>query len=285
MSEYFAIQASVCFAISNVLNRRGLATSNSITASLISLSMSAVILWILAPVFLPLSSLRTPAVVYFLAAGIFAPGLGRILNYKGMERIGMARAVPISNTYPMVASVLAVLIMGETWTLQNFLGTSLIVLGVVILSKREKGQTAWRKVDLIYPVMAAFAFGISSNLRKLGLMIMDMPLMAAALTSATGLLCGLVMLQAQGGWRVVSLSRRSFSWFFAAGIANTGAMLSVFYALSSGRIVIVEPLVGANPVLAILLSAIFLRDLEAVTVRVVSGALCTVAGSVLVITT
>jgi len=48
--------------------------------------------------------------------------------------------------------------------------------------------------------------------------------------------------------------------------------------------VIVEPLVSTNPVLSILLSAIFLKDLETVTSRVIAGALCTVVGTILVVT-
>ncbi|MBI2359128.1 MAG: EamA family transporter, partial [Deltaproteobacteria bacterium] len=74
-------------------------------------------------------------------------------------------------------------------------------------------------------------------------------------------------------------------WFFAAGMMNTAAVLSGFYALSLGKVVIVEPLVGTNPVLSLLLSAIFLKDLEVVTPRVIVGALCTVLGTVLVVTT
>lgn len=285
MSEYFAIQASFCFALAHVLNRRGLASSNGITASLFSLSMSAIALWALVPFFVPLSTFRSPSVWFFLAGGIFAPGLGRTLTLLGMERIGAARAVPIANTYPMIASILAVIIMGERWTLQNFMGTSLVVLGVVILSKNETLHVQWRKTDLIYPVMAAFAFAVSSNLRKLGLLILHEPFMGAAVTATTGLLLGVVLLQAQGGRKEIALSRRSSGWFFVAGVSNTGAMLSVFHALSFGNIVTVEPLIGANPVLVILLSAIFLRDLESITSRVVLGALCTVMGSILVITT
>ncbi|HEX9879706.1 MAG TPA: EamA family transporter [Candidatus Binatia bacterium] len=284
MGETLAIVASFCFAFSNVFNRRGLATSNAVTASLISLGMSAAALWALAPFFVSHWKVQTLAGFYFLSAGIFAPGLGRFFNFKGMERVGMARAVSITNTYPMVASMLAVVIMGETWTLQNFLGTSLVVAGVVVLSWKETGQSSWRKVDLIYPAMAAISFGIASNLRKLGLLVDGVPVMGAALTSTTGLLCGLLVLQLQGGKHRISLSRRSIGWFFAAGLANTAAMLSVFYALNSSKVVLVEPLVGANPVLALILSMIFLRDLEAVTMRVVSGAVCTVAGSILVVT-
>ncbi len=284
MSDYFAIQASLCFALSHVLNRRGLVSSNGITASLFSLTMSAVVLWTLVPFFVPLASFRSHAVWYFLAGGIFAPGLGRTLTILGMERVGAARSVPIANTYPMIASILAVILMGERWTLQNFLGTSLVVLGVVILSRKESLNVQWRKIDLIFPVMAAFAFAVSSNLRKLGLLVEHLPIMGAAVTASTGLLLGLIMLQLHGGRKAIVLSRRSFSWFFAAGISNTTAMVSVFYALSFGKVVTVEPLIGANPVLVIILSAIFLRDLESITSRIVVGAACTVAGSILVIT-
>ncbi len=80
------------------------------------------------------------------------------------------------------------------------------------------------------------------------------------------------------------LSRQSFGWFAATGVAHTTAMLSVFYALSSGKIVIVDPLVSASPVLTLLLSTVFLKELESITPRVVLGAICTVVGSILVVT-
>ncbi len=284
MTEYFSIQAALCFAVSHVLIRRGLATSNAITASLFSIGMSTITLWVMVPFFIPLSSFLAPAIWYFVVGGIFAPGLGRMLNFKGIERVGLARSVPISNSSPMFASVLAVLIMGETWTLQNFLGTTLVILGVVILSQKETKQAQWRKIDLIYPVMASFSFAVSSNLRKLGLLAEDIPLMAATVTATTALLFVLAVLKALGGRRAISLSRQSFGWFFASGLSNTAAMVSVFYALSFGKVVIVEPLISVNPAISIFLSAIFLRDLEAITLRVMIGAGSTVLGSILVIT-
>ena len=284
MTVYISLLAAFCFSVSHVMNRRGLVTSNAMTGSLISIGMSAIATWVMVPFFIPLSSFLAPAIWYFVVGGIFSPGLGRMLNFKGIERVGLARSVPISNSSPMFASVLAVLIMGETWTLQNFFGTFLVVLGVVILSKKETGQAQWRKIDLIYPVMASFSFAISSNLRKLGLLAEDIPLMAAAVTVTTGLLFVVTVISVQGGRQAISLSRQSLGWFFASGLSNTAAMLSVFYALSSGKVVIVEPLISVNPAISIFLSAIFLRDLEAITLRVMMGAGCTVLGSILVIT-
>jgi len=57
----------------------------------------------------------------------------------------------------------------------------------------------------------------------------------------------------------------------------------VFYALSHGRVVIVEPLVSFNPVITLLLTSVFLRDLEVLNLRMITGALLTVAGTVLVV--
>jgi uncharacterized membrane protein len=70
---------------------------------------------------------------------------------------------------------------------------------------------------------------------------------------------------------------------FPAALFNTAATLSVFYALSHGKVVIVEPLVSSNPVLTLFFTAIFLRDLEAVNLRVIGGALLTVMGTILVV--
>jgi len=284
MAETFALLASFFFATSHIFIRRGLVTSNAITGSFISLALTAITLWILVPFFVPLSSFGTPALWYFITGGIFAPGLGRILAYHGIERIGVARSVPLINTSPIFASLIAVFLLRESWTLQNVFGTSFVILGIVVLStsRTERGQ--WRKVDLIYPLLSALSFAISSNLRKFGLVIANLPFMAAAVTSTTALLLAVALLYSQGGPKRLAVSRQSFGWLFAAGIANTGSMLCIFYALSFGKVVTVEPLVSTNPVLTVLFSAIFLKDLEAITGRVILGTLCTVVGTVLVVT-
>jgi len=284
MAEYFAFQAALCFATSHILIRRGLVTSNAVTGAFISLGLTALILWALLPFFTPMASLWTPAIGYFLAAGVFAPGIGRTLTYVGIEKLGVARSVPVSNASPMFASILAVFLLNESWKPQNFLGTTLVIAGVALLSGARGDRRSWRRVDLFYPVVAAVAFGISSNLRKLGLVVTNLPLLAAAVTAATAFIFAVGLLQARGGVRALWLSRSSAGWFLAGGCANTAATLSVFHALSLGDIVVIEPLVSSNPVLSLVLSAIFLKDLETITPRVVAGALCTVLGTVLVMT-
>lgn len=284
MDIYFSFQAALCFSIAHIFIRRGLVGSNAMTGSFISLSMSAAILWLLFPFFAPLSALWTPVSLVFVMAGIFAPGIGRTLSYVGIEKIGVARSVPIANSSPIFASVFAVVFLAEAWVPQNILGTLLVISGVIILSVAKPAQGEWRKLDVIYPLIGAMAFGASAILRKAGLGYVDIPVMAAAVTAGSAALFSLALLQFRGGKEAFKLTRRSAAWLFTAGLVNTAAMLSVFYALSHGKVVIVEPLVSSNPVLTLLLTAIFLRDLEAINMRVIIGALLTVTGTVLVVT-
>jgi uncharacterized membrane protein len=147
----------------------------------------------------------------------------------------------------------------------------------------KPAQGNWRKVDVIYPLVGAVAFGVSAILRKAGLELVNVPLLAAAVTAGTAALFSFALLQIQGGRQAFKLTRRSASWLFSAGVFNTAAMLSVFYALSHGKVVIVEPLVSSNPVTTLLLTSIFLRDVESLTVRVLLGAALTVTGTILVV--
>jgi uncharacterized membrane protein len=281
---YFSFQAALCFSIAHILIRRGLVESNALTGSFISLTMSAVGCWLLVPFLVRTPVVWFPAIVIFIAAGIFAPGIGRTLSYVGIERIGVARSVPIANSSPIFASIFAVVFLGESWLPQNIAGTLSVIAGVVILSMAKPARGPWRKLDVIYPFIGALAFGASTTLRKLGLGYTNIPILAAAVTAGTAAIFSFILLQIQGGREAFKLTRRSAAWLFPAGIFNTAAMLSVFYALSHGKVVIVEPLVSSNPVLTLLLTAIFLRDVEALSLRVIIGALLTVTGTILVVT-
>jgi len=283
MEIYFSFQAALCFSIAHIFIRRGLVESNAMTGSFISLSTTATVLWLLFPFFAGLSDLWTPASLIFVAAGIFAPGIGRTMSYVGIEKIGVARSVPIANSSPIFASILAVIFLAEVWLLQNIVGTLLVISGVVALSMAKPTQGRWRKFDVIYPAVGALAFGASSILRKAGLEYVAIPVLAGAVTAGTAAFFSFALLQFRGGKEALKLTRQSAAWLFPAAFFNTAATLSVFYALSHGKVVIVEPLVSCNPVLTLLFTAIFLRDLEAVNLRVIGGALLTVTGTILVV--
>jgi hypothetical protein len=49
----------------------------------------------------------------------------------------------------------------------------------------KPAQGPWRKRDVVYPIVGAVAFGISATLRKAGLEVVTIPVLAAAVTAGT----------------------------------------------------------------------------------------------------
>lgn len=284
MSVLFALAASMGFAVSHILIRRGLADSNPLAGFFISIVISSVTLWALVGAYLPLAAFWTHAIWYFAVGGVFASGLGRWLVYVSIDRLGVARSIPVVSATPMFASILAVLMVGEHWTLGAFFGTTLIISGVVVISRTHEQKAEWRRRDFVFPLLAALSFSLAASVRKLGFFIDNLPLMASCVNATTGLALAVFMVYGQGGPRkVLRMSRKVLAWFVAAGICNTAGMLANFYALSAGDIVIVEPLISTNPVLTVVLTALFLRDVETVNLRVCIGVAFTFVGTLLLV--
>ena len=61
-----------------------------------------------------------------------------------------------------------------------------------------KPDKPWRKMDVIYPILGAIAFAVSANLRKAGLDVVNIPILAAATTASTAALFSLGLLKFQG---------------------------------------------------------------------------------------
>ena len=70
--------------------------------------------------------------------------------------------------------------------------------------------------------------------------------------------------------------------FVAGMLASNGLVLS-FLALERTPVVLVSPIIGITPVITLVLAAIFLRELEKLTFKVISGSTIVVAGVILVV--
>ena len=116
LPELLAVISAMMYALSSVLIKRGLNFSNSHSGVLISIITNVISLWVVAIFFLPLALLFSPYILIFVAAGILAPGIARMLRYVSLERIGVSRTAPLTATSPVYASLFAVFFLKEEIT-------------------------------------------------------------------------------------------------------------------------------------------------------------------------
>ena len=280
----FALGTAVLFAVHNVLIKKGLATSNSTTAVFITIGINSVFLWGFALLLTPLHYLVTPAIFIFLGVGLFQPGLTRLLTVKGIDTLGVSIADPIRASTPMFSSLMAIVFLGEQMTFAILYGTLLIIIGITVLSHQKSAGRPLRLLHLCYPILASFLVGLSQVARKFGLAFIPHPFLSAAVTatSSFAVISSLLWLTGKQG-EGLCLTKECLPFYLSAGVSISMAMASLYYALSLGEVIVVIPVTSTGPFFTLTLSAIFLRDIERVTRKIVLGACLIVIGVVLVI--
>ena len=273
-----ALFAAICFGCAAVLLRRALSRATPLTAAIVSISFTTVFVWLLAVTTASLSRLFTWRIVPFLVAGILAPGLARLAYFFGIQRVGAARAVPLVSTSPVFAVILAIAVLGERPAWPLLAGLGCIAVGGALLAGRGHADAPWRRRDLILPLVAALGFAVRDNIFRFGFRQYDEPTLAAAAAA----LCSLVVMGLVGGSQRGTGSMRfggaSLGFLAAAGLAEALAYVSMIRAFRTGDVSVVSPLANTYGMFTVILAAVFLRDLERVTWRLVVAAALIVAG-------
>ncbi len=280
--EVIAITSALGWAVDAILVRLGARTSNVVAAAFLSYSVSALCLWSYLFSYFSFQLLWSPATVYFLLSGCFQPLLARILYYMGLTRLGVSRAGPLLGTSPLFAVFIAVVFLGEQPTLFVYIGTVLTVASVWLISSRRSGESEWRVFDLIFPLGAAFFAAVSQNLRRQGLLLFPDPFLGAAISTSTSLAIFSIYLIMTGRSGLIKTHKKSLPFFGSAALVSATAQLLTFVALSRGEVSAIVPLLNTNPLFTVLLSTLFLRDVEVITLKVVLGAALMVAGVIII---
>lgn len=272
-----ALGTAIAFAVSTLLVRQGVERSDPMAALLVTLSVNVVLLWtVSAPQEMVVD---LGAWKYFIIAGLFAPGLGRLCNYTGIRRLGVTISYPISNTNPMIAVVIALLVLDASLSSFGIAGATAVVAGGILVGSASGGtvrSVRWRAI--VFPVLAAVFFGGAQVLREAGLAGPVEPTVGAAVNSTTSLvlLGGYVLLT--GRHRALTVSRRDGGLFVVAGIVSSIGTALLYVALRSGSIVIVAPILNTSPLFALLISYHWVHERELFSPRVVLGTMLIVCG-------
>lgn len=281
-AESFALLSALLWAVDSILVRMGARNSNVVAAAFLSYSVTALCFWTYLLTYFPLPLLWSSSSLYFVLSGCLQPLLARILFYMGLTRLGVSRAGSLLGTAPLFGVVIAVVFLHERPTLNVYAGTLLTVASVWLVSSRRGGESEWRRFDILYPLGAAFFAAVSQNLRKAGLLILPDPFAGAAISTSVSLLLFSGFLLATGRIELIKIQRKSLPFFGSAALVSTTAQLLSFLALNRGEVSAVVPLLNANPLFALFLSSLFLKDMEKITLKIVMGAVLMILGIILI---
>ncbi|MGM0605404.1 MAG: DMT family transporter [Halobacteriota archaeon] len=280
--------AAACFLAGQALAIR-VATKHGSAADvlLVVMIVNLVVLAPLAAYFDPYPTLSPRSIASFAAAGVVGTMLGRILFYSGIKRIGASRAEPIKASMPLHATVFAVVFLDEFVTPGQFAGVVLVVGGLALITwDGSTAAVAGRETPwfgLALPLGAAILFALEPIFATIGLREGTGVLVGLTIKSAAAVVVFVTYLawsRSLPNLREIPIAE--LRWYVLAGVLSTSFLLAYYAGLSVSRVGIVVPIMQTSPLIVLGFAAIFLRESEQVTIRLLLAVLVVVLGAIVV---
>jgi drug/metabolite transporter (DMT)-like permease len=217
----------------------------------------------------------------FVLAGMIAPGASQIMFFRAVRDIGPARAAVLVGTAPVVAALLAIVVLEEPLQAGLVIATALILSGGIALAGERARPESFRRTGVALALTASALFATRDNvIRDLQVDSDVQPLAAAVATLVGGEVVVLAYLFATRRTRL--LESLAFRAWLPSGVLFAASYAALFEAYERGRVTVVSPLVATESLWGVVFAAIVLRRSELIGRRLVAGALLIVAGSALI---
>jgi drug/metabolite transporter (DMT)-like permease len=215
---------------------------------------------------------------FFLAGAI-----SQILFTRAVREAGAARTAVLMGTAPLVAVAIALVALREPVRAPLLIGAALIVAGGIALAGERVRPADFRRLGLVFAVLATVMFATRDNLLRWLVGETDTH---ALVTAPVTLLAG------SGTVALYLAATRGRAWargygvvvraFFPAGVLFGLSYVALFEAYYRGRVTVVAPLVATESLWGVLFAALLLRRSELVGRQLVAGAALIVAGGALI---
>ena len=294
IGELAALGAAICWTVSAVLYKEALLKAKPISINIVRCvctSMVLVACLVVVGKLGILMDLSLYAVVVACLSGVIGLGLGDTLYLVSLKLIGVARAVPLTCTYPLFSLLLAVFLQGESISLPVVFGTVAIVFGIWLVSQQGKTVSELRKKVLIMGVACALAtavvWAISIDLINTAVTLPEKQSLDHALAVntvrilavAVFLLASAPVIDRKFGF--LKMQRRTLVALISGGIV---ALALGWFLLTFSFLYIPQsqavPISSTTPLFATISAMVFLR--EKVTAKNVAGSVVIVFGIFLI---
>lgn len=207
----------------------------------------------------------------FLTASVILGGVvGDALYISSLKSLGVSRAFPITNSYPVFTVVFSVLLLGEHITAFTLAGMALVLLGVYLVA-RPRGRVQTAPLDILPPqqlirgvslaLITSILWGLSSTLVALGLQGAN-SFVANSVRVPVVVLLSLAIAAQRGQLPMVRcIDRMMLRCLLVCGLLGWGVSSSLYVAAIQLAGASRTAIVGCTaPLFAVPLSMIFLKE-------------------------
>ena len=298
MDNFWGIIFALCGAVSiastaifvRIATRNG---GKAFYAVIVSLIMNLIIVIpVVAVVYYPDYGITPKSAIAFAGAGLAGTLIGRVAYFEGIQKVGASRSDAIKATTPIIATIIAIVLIGESPSLIHIIGIIAIVVGVWVISldlapgKTVEGITN-KRIDVIYPIAAAIFFGFEPVFARIGVLEGTPGHVGLGIQMIVAGIGSLVYFIVKGDMpniRKIFENKITAKWYILAGMASTSMMIFFYTAIEIAPVVFVVPFLQTSPLFVVVFSYIWLQDIEHISWRLIIGILVMICATIIITT-
>lgn len=248
-----------------ILGKLGVQTTDSDVATAVRTSVVLVFAWVAAACAGSIGSVGeiSPRTWLFLVLSGLATGGSWICYFKALSLGDANQVVPIDKSSTVLATLLAIVLFGETDNLGlKLIATAVILVGTIMMIEKKEtepsrmGGRSW----LVYAVLAAVFAALTAILGKVGIDGVESNLGTAirtcvVLAASWGIVTWKGKLRDVGG-----IDRRELVFLVLSGLATGASWLCYYYAIQTGVVSAVVQIDKLSIVVSIAFSWLILRE-------------------------
>ena len=277
-----ALGSAITWAVISLLVRTVSPPLGSVAVSILRslIGGSLLLVWVLTVGGLaPLVAVPPGALALLAVSVVIAIGVGDVAFFESARYLGLAPAMTVTMTYPLIGAVLAAIFLDEPITLAIAAGSLVTLSGLALIVFTRPGDRPREErtgLGLAAATTASVAWAVSLLLLKPAMGSLD-----AVTAQAVRLpLAGLVLLATPWGWGAATQMGRANRGVFLRvaflGAVTAGSSVLFVTGVKLADVAVAAVLSSTSPLFAIPLGLVFLG--ERLTARAVLGTLVTVAG-------
>jgi len=281
----WAALAGIGFGFSQLANRgvnRGAEAMSAATAMVTAMLGALIIATVVTGEIADVGAMPATAAGWFVAAALVHFLVGWTLFAVSQQRIGPSRTASVLSTNPVMAALIAAVVIGQDLRSITWIGVLAVTIGVATVAGTGLRQSARSGTGLVAILAATLMFSISPVLVTYGLDSFDAPLAGLTIGIAATVPCmHLATRVLTGSW--VQLGRPVAGWLLLGAVSGGFAITAqwtAFDLIPVGTVVSLQQL--STPVVLFVGPVLLSAPGERSDARMLIGTSLIIGGAVLV---
>jgi drug/metabolite transporter (DMT)-like permease len=284
-----ALTAAVGFGLTQTVNRKSnliVGPTRTAFGLLSAIEAALVVRVVMTGEWRMLAGAPMESLAAFTAAALIHYAIGWTLLAHSQEQIGVARTGAVASAAPLVATLLAAVLLDEplTWAVAG--GVGLTVLGVALVSTRRKGSAGTMDGGAFpwFGLAVAVCWGSSPIFIRTGLDGLDAPVLGLTFGLGAALVIHLAVLVMGSTLRHGSWDRQAVGWMAVGGLTGAVGIGAQWVAFGLTTIAVAFTVMQLATLIVVgLAPVVFDAEVERLTGRLVVGTVSMLVGSAIVV--